>query len=931
MKPWREIAKPHQDVLRGTFQQSEFAADLIRVYKGEASPEYQDAAKFFERTYLTGGMKDLVATVAKRLSGEAGEPVVNLLTNFGGGKTHTLLAIYHLVARSGGLAKFQGIRALLEEKGLETVPQAKVAVIDGTDLSPNQPAKVDGIEIKTLWGLLAWQLLGKEGYEMVRGSDESGTAPGKAVLVDLLRRAAPCVILMDELVAFERQIVASPIILAAGSFEANTSFFQALTESVKAVDRAIVLAALPASDVEVSGEGGKAAFEMLGKVFGRVNSVWRPGSADEGFEIVKRRLFAEIRDEEGLDETCRTFSEFYAKNARVFPPEVREARYAEDLRKSYPIHPEVFERLYTDWSTLSTFQRTRGVLQYMALVIHRLWNDNHQGALIMPGDLPLADKAVQDKSVHYLPDGWPAVIDREVDGDRSEPQQIDSDTRFGAVQAAHRVARAIFLGSAASNRKSGPRGLSRERVMLGAVIPGQSPGVYSDALDKLADRLQYLFTENGRFWFDTHPNLRREMEMRRERVRDDDIDNIASDRLSAHINGKGSYLAGGIHTFVGSADVPDTIDKGPRLVILGLSHCYAPQDTRMAFSEAKDILEHHGDRPRERRNRLFFLAADFQRLGAIRTAATAYLAWHGIVDDIKNDRMMTIDLNQKKQAEDSESRSRDALDQALRDGFRWLLNPIQKDASAVDFQVERLGGGTESIAARAEKVMLDSDWIVPRWASTQLRDTLEKYYFKANESEVGLKKLWQDFATYYYLPRLVEETVLQAVVREGVRQGLFAYAAGKDRGEYIDFTFRNGGFSFNILDDGILIERSVAEAWVAAHQESGGQHVGPGGGTIGTVPDSLGLETAGAQSAEQRSAIQMPKRYYGSCKTGLDFLGKAQDIQNEILRHFAGDPNAQITVDIDITVESRTGFKQEIVRTVKENANTLAFTQSDFE
>ncbi len=334
MKPWREIAKPHDDVLRGTFQQSEFAADLTRVHRGEASPEYQDAAKFFARTYLTGGMKDLVATVAKRLSGEAGEPVVNLLTNFGGGKTHTLLAVYHLVTRNGGLAGLQGVRALLEERGLSTMPKANVAVIDGTDLSPNQPRREGRIEMRTLWGLLAWQLLGEEGYGMVRASDESGTAPGKAVLVELLRKASPCVILMDELVAFERQIVASPQILAAGSFEANTSFFQALTESVKAVDRAMVLAALPASDVEVSGEGGKAAFEMLGKVFGRVNSVWRPGTADEGFEIVRRRLFSEIRDEEGLDETCRTYAEFYAENARTFPPDAREARYTEDLRKS---------------------------------------------------------------------------------------------------------------------------------------------------------------------------------------------------------------------------------------------------------------------------------------------------------------------------------------------------------------------------------------------------------------------------------------------------------------------------------------------------------------------------------------------------------------------------------------------------------------------
>ena len=931
MKPWREIAKPHTDVLRGTFQQSEFAADLTRVYKGEASAEYQDAEKFFERTYLTGGMKDLVVTVARRMSGEAGEPVVNLLTNFGGGKTHTLLAVYHLLARNGGLAKFQGIRALLEENGLSTIPKAKVAVIDGTDLAPNQPREEEGLVIRTLWGLLAWQLLGCEGYEMVRGSDESGTAPGKAVLVELLRKAAPCAILMDELVAFERQIVASPNILAAGSFEANTSFFQALTESVKAVEGSMVLAALPASDVEVSGEGGKAAFEMLGKVFGRVNSVWRPGTADEGFEIVRRRLFSEIRDEAGVDETCRAFADFYVQHGRDFPPETREARYLEDLRKSYPIHPEVFERLYTDWSTLPTFQRTRGVLQYMALVIHRLWNDNHLGAMIMPGDLPLADKAVQDKSVHYLPDGWPAVVDREADGDRSEPEPIDSDPRFGAVQAAHRTARTIFLGSAASNRRSGPRGLTRDRILLGAVVPGQSPSTYSDVLDRLVDRLQYLFTDNGRYWLDTHPNLRREMEMRSERVTQTDIEDIAGERLLLRLCGRGHMLSA-VHVFTPHADIPDLIDNGPRLVVLGLAYCYSAQDPRQAFDEAKVVLERHGDRPREKRNRLFFLAADFQRLGNIRSTATAYLAWHSIVTDITQQRMMTIDLNQKKQAEDSERRSLEALDQALRDGFRWLLDPVQKGDSDVDFQVERLGAGTESIALRAEKVLQENEWMIPRWASGHLRDKLTEYYFKGDVAEVPLKKLWNDFATFYYLPRLVNESVLEAVVREGVRQGLFGFAAGKDREEYLDFVFRRDGFSFAIQGEGFLIERSAAEAWQTAHGGAGGGGTSePGGGAnpvnpVGSNPVNPG---GGSQSGP---AGQLPKRYYGSCATGgLDFLGKAQDIQNEILRLFAGDPNAQITVSVDINVESRTGFGQEVVRPVKENANTLGFRQSSFE
>jgi hypothetical protein len=420
------------------------------------------------------------------------------------------------------------------------------------------------------------------------------------------------------------------------------------------------------------------------------------------------------------------------------------------------------------------------------------------------------------------------------------------------------------------------------------------------------------------------------MEMRSERVRQADIDEIARDRLQKHLAGRGNYLSA-VHVFVSDADIPDIVGDGPRLVVLGLGSCYAPQDPRMAYDAAKTVLEHNGERPRQKRNRLLFLAAEFEKLGSIRSTATAYLAWSSIVQDIRNGRMMTIDLNQKKQAEDCERRSCDALDQALRDGYRCLINPLQSGASDIDFQVERIGGGPDSIALRAEKIMEDKDIVVPRWNSLELRDTLAKYYFKDGVTEVSLKKLWDDFATYYYLPRLVRVAVLEAAVREGVRQGLFAYAAGKDRGEFIDFMLGRDGFSFDILGSGILIERSAAEAWGAAHQDGGGQSAGLGGGTIGAGPVSQDGETAGSRSAGQRPAAQMPKRYYGSCSTGLDFLGKAQDIQNEILSLFAGDPNAQITVNIDINVESRNGFGQEIVRPVKENANTLGFSQSSFE
>ena len=205
MKPWREIAIPHTDVLKGTFQQSEFAADITAVHSGKAPAEYQDAKAFFERTYITEGMRLLLTQVAQRLSGKGGEPVIQLQTAFGGGKTHTMLAVLHLASRKCPLSDLPGIPTLIEKAGLMDVPQARVAVIDGTAHAPGQPWKHGRTTIKTLWGELAWQLGGSDGFALVKDADASGTSPGKDVLRQLLETYAPCVVLIDELVAYIRQ------------------------------------------------------------------------------------------------------------------------------------------------------------------------------------------------------------------------------------------------------------------------------------------------------------------------------------------------------------------------------------------------------------------------------------------------------------------------------------------------------------------------------------------------------------------------------------------------------------------------------------------------------------------------------------------------------------------------------------------------------
>src|SRR6266566_1641776 len=487
LKPWREVVTPHRDVASGRYQQAEFAADLWQVHLGEGTDEYRKPVEFFRRTYLTESLKRLLAGAVQRIAGKGGDPVVQLQTNFGGGKTHSMLALYHLFSETAP-SELAGVDAVMQEAGAKTLPTPKRVVLVGNKISPGNPSKKpDGTIVHTLWGELAWQLGGKRAYARLAADDQKATSPGD-VLRELFKEYGPCLVLIEEWVAYARQLHEQSD-LPAGSFETQFSFAQVLTESAKNVGNCLLVISLPASDtggsphaqaddVEVGGQRGREALDRLRNVVGRVESSWRPASAEEGFEIVRRRLFEPLADPAQFrdrDVVARGFADFYQSQHQEFPPECRDADYEKRIRAAYPIHPEIFDRLYTDWSTLVKFQRTRGVLRLMAAVIHSLWEKGDRNPLILPSTVPIDDARVQSELTRYLSDNWAPIIERDVDGPNSLPLKIDAEQpNLGKLHATRRVARTIYLGSAPTTAAA-HRGLEDRRVKLGCVMPGESP------------------------------------------------------------------------------------------------------------------------------------------------------------------------------------------------------------------------------------------------------------------------------------------------------------------------------------------------------------------------------------------------------------------------------------------------------------------------
>ncbi len=936
LKPWREIAVPHEDVLKGTFQQAEFAADLSRVHAGTATAEYQNPALFFQRTFITEGMRLLLDSVVKRLSGKGGDPVIQLQTAFGGGKTHTMLAVYHLAKGDAQASDLPGVPAILDAAGVTELPRARIAVLDGIKSSPNQPVMRDGQALRTLWGDLAWQLGNAEGYALVADADASGTSPGKAVLETLLSRYAPCVILIDELVAYVRQFEEGKA-LKGGSFDSNLSFVQGLTEAIKAVPTAVLLASLPESDKEAGSQRGVKALAALSHYFGRIQALWKPVGTEEAFEIVRRRLFTNINDKLAAETVCRAFADYYTANSEDFPRETQESRYFDRLMHAYPIHPEVFDRLYEDWSSLDNFQRTRGVLKMMAKVIHRLWKDNDKNPLIMPGSFPLHDAETRNDLIYYLPQGWDPVVERDVDGERAETTEIENrDTRLGSLQACRRSARAIFLGSAPTTANQMVRGLELERIVLGVAQPGEQVGVYKDALRRLGDRLHYLNSANNRFWFDTRPNLRREMEDRKRRFQDqEDVFPAVRERVQRSF---ASGIFGGTHVFTASGDIPD--DWQLRLVVLAPDAAFSRSGQSLAIERATEILKKRGDQPRFKQNRLIFLAADYDSVSRLKDQVRSTLAWQSIVADIK-EMKLNLDQYQARQASKSAEDANEALSRMIRETYKWMIAPMQeakpgKGLSEIQWEHFQINPGAQNLSQEIERVLKENELLITEWAPIHLNKVLKDWFWKDDVKEVSALNVWQQSCQQLYLPRLKDDTAFQQTMGIGAEsKDFFGFAQGKEDGRYVGFTF--GRRTSLFLDSSLLLiepvtsagyaeaQRVAEDAARASTQETYPQHV------PGEPPraEERG-RTASTSAGVAPKAIK--KQFYGSIE--LDAIqAKKQfaDLVDEVILQFSSRPGVKVKIAIEIQAENASGFDDGLQRAVKENCKVLRFKNAEFE
>lgn len=730
MKPFHIVAIPHKDILEGRLTMDVFAADLWEVYRGRAVEDYQNPDVFFNKTYLTAGLKNLLEITAKRLMGEGGDPVIQIQTPFGGGKTHSLIALYHAFTNPES-AKPYFDRAL----------KAKVVVIVGTAISPKEE---DGNITGTLWGEIEKQLEGK-----VEKFNQP-IAPGREALRELLQRHQPLLILMDEVLEYVAKAAgitldSKEIKVGETNLAAQTiAFMQELTETIKTLERAVLVVTLPASVMEYPDEEkAEALLSKLQKVAGRLEKIYSPVSGDEIYEVIRRRLFSRV-DEIAAKEIVNEFIEYYEREGIA----IDKAEYREKMLQSYPFHPEVIDVFHRRWGSLPTFQRTRGVLRILSLAVYRLRDSSIP--LIRPCDFDLSFDELAEELIKHIGREYESVLRADITAKDANSKKVDKNlgSTYQGLRLATRLASAIFLYSFSG----GEKGVNLGELKLACADVNIPSSVVTEVVDNLSSSLYYLWKEDGRYLFKSQPNLNKAVISRMSEIEEREIKEQTKTLLQ-------KYMGKALPAYIwprNSKDIPDTEEF--KLVVL-------PSSDKDLI---EDILNNYGENPRVNKNTLFFLVPMESDRYAFESWLRRKLAW----ESIARDKSLNLTQSQKKEVEKNLKEHEKEERDVLRSFYRIVYVPA-KGLKEVDLGIPVFGDKRPISNEVFERLKADGD-IVEKLAPLLI---LEKYL--GSKDYLELRQLYKSLLSTPGEPRITKNNLIKSL-QKGVEDGHFGFGVVKD-------------------------------------------------------------------------------------------------------------------------------------------------------
>ena len=832
LRPWADVVRPHADVASGDLAMGTYAANLAKVAMShEAEPVYADAEAFFAATYFTPTMVGLLRDIFRALSGHGGDRVVQLKTPFGGGKTHSLLALYHLA-----LSREAGAR-VPELDGIPDPGPVRVCVLSGEYLDPARGRKVDGRTIRTLWGELAFQLGGWPAYDALLVDGNEGPPPGGEKLGGLLSAAVPALVLLDEVLVYAAS--AKAITIGSTTLDRQVLLFvQHLTEAVNQARQAALVYSLQASVGEAVGEEG--LLEQLEKIAGRIDERREPVSGDEVLKVVQRRLFAEAGAEDVRREVGRQYGALLAEQLAATAEtdaDRREAAGAGEalerrIVESYPFHPELLDLMFHRWGSLPSYQRTRGALQFLATVVHALWvgrAEREPQALIGPGDVDLADEGSRMTFLEQVgeTEQYRSVVEADFlaadAGTRRVDERLGRDAPgLARLRVGTRVASTIMLLSFGA-RQGADRGALEREVIEASLVPGLDRHVLLSALEAMrGEALLYLHYVAGRYRFEPRPNLNRLIQQEQERVSRDDVRQRVRDRLEGALNATGPDRR---HVVLWPSAPSEVPDDGDAFRVIYLPPDWSPS----AAPPERWILDGAGG-PRVNRNALCLVEPAGDRFDAARASARRALAVEGLLGQ---GGKLQLSSEQRE-----ELRERlDTAENELRSALAHAYVRVQVPTGLAD------DDGTLRFAGRELATILAAG----RGLHERVREALETHVAAklfpskvAALAELGTERDWRwvrDVAEalprFLDAPKVWNPQALALGIAEGVQQGTFGYAA-----------------DVSTADDGSLSVPSPAA--IRLRESLPADHIGLGDGAAllnVALAERLGSAEAGPSSA----------------------------------------------------------------------------------
>lgn len=769
MKAFHTIAIPHKDILEGRLTMDVFAADLYEVSQKRGPDEYKDAETFFRKTYLTQGLENLLNIVEKRLSGKGGDPVIQIQTPFGGGKTHALIAMYHKA----------------EEWG------AKRVVMVGTSLSTKE----------TLWGILEKQLTGK-----IKKFSENKWGESKKEIRELLEGHQPVIILMDEVLEYVTK--AAGVKVEKSTLAAQTiAFMQELTEAAGNLNKVCLVVTLPSSIIEHYDESADKLYLQLQKVAGRVEKIYTPVQENEISQVIRRRLFSDIKESE-VKKVISGFIE-YADKEGILPAGVQPSEYRDRFIDSYPFMPEVLDVLYHRWGSFPNFQRTRGVLRILSLVIDSLKSKTRP--FISLADFDLSNQEIRQELLKHIGTEFNSVLAQDITDTGAGAKKVDASLG-GAYQGLNlgaRTATTIFLHSFSGGLE---KGATLGELKRCATTTENPASVVAEAVEQLKGKLFYLQSIGDKYFFSNQPNINRILLTKMENIKTKEIADMEYDLLKRSIKG------GEFKVFIWEENAGNITDSEElKLLIL------KKEDTELI----ENILKNKGLTPRVNRNTLFFLyPAESERTGFVNSIKKK-IAY----DYIEQDKSLPLSDEQRKEIKKELKKIEDGLKESIRRLYRTIAIPDKTGVKIEDLGIPTFGEEKAIDHEVYEKLRSEGE-ILEKIVPLVIK---EKYL--VGKEYLLTEQLYQSSLRTPGEARPANKSVLEQGIAEGVHKGIFGI--GELDGEKPICRYFKESASVAFSDSEALISEHVCREQKNKEEQLEGK------GAVSTQPTEQGTLISG--------------------------------------------------------------------------------------